>query len=330
MKLLVVICSYRVTDLTIDCLRSLDGKIQQIPESKVAVIENGTSRDDVERLQQAIDTNGWGSWVNLTSVFPNRGFTGGNNIVIRAALASSDPPDYFFLLNADTIVKEEGALRPLVDLMDREPRAGIAGSKLLSLEGEVQTSAFRFPSIANQFDNGLHLGLVSSLLSRWATVMPTPSSPCEVDWVPGATMMLRRTMLEEIGLLDEGLYTYFDDIDLCLRAKRAGWSTWFVPESRIIHLEGASTGIGTKIAKRRPAYWFQARRRFFLKNYGPMYTALAEATFIAGFAMWRVRRRLQRKPDHDPPEMLADSVRHSVFCTGFQVRDVENPAMHGG
>src|SRR5215471_15766432 len=111
MKLLVVICSYRVTDLTIDCLRSLDGKIQQIPGAKVTVIENGTGGDALERLRHAIDSHGWGSWVNLTSVFPNRGFTGGNNIVIREAMASPDPPDYFLLLNADTIVEEEGALQ---------------------------------------------------------------------------------------------------------------------------------------------------------------------------------------------------------------------------
>jgi hypothetical protein len=128
-------------------------------------------------------------------------------------------------------------------------------------------------------------------------------------------------------ILDEDLYTYFDDIDLCLRARRAGWQTWYVPSSRVVHLEGASTGIGSKAVARRPPYWFEARRRFFLKSYGPVYTALADAAFIAGFATWRVRRRLQRKPDRDPPRFLADSIRHSVFVTGFTPPEVENPAM---
>ena len=62
-------------------------------------------------------------------------------------------------------------------------------------------------------------------------------------WVSGASLILRRTMLEQIGLLDEGLYTYFDDPDICLRAARAGWETWYVPESRVIHLGGATTGL---------------------------------------------------------------------------------------
>jgi GT2 family glycosyltransferase len=140
-------------------------------------------------------------------------------------------------------------------------------------------------------------------------------------------MILRRTMLDAIGLLDEGLYTYFDDIDICLRARRANWETWFVPASRVVHLEGRSTGITVGSVKRRPEYWFQARRRFYLKSYGAFYTALVDATFLAGFALWRIRRVIQRKADRDPPRMLGDSFRNSVFVTGFALREVENPAL---
>ncbi len=328
MKLLVVILNYRVTDLTIGCLRSLAGRIGRVPGARVAVCENGTGGDAEDRLRRAIDGNGWGSWAELTAVHPNRGFTGGNNVVIRAALASADPPEYVLLLNADTMV-QDGALEALVDLMDRHPRAGIAGSALFAPDGAVQASPFRFQGIATELDRGLRLGAVSRLLSPWGVVPPAPSEACPVDWVSGACMILRRTMLEQIGLLDEGLYTYFDDIDLCLRAKRAGWETWCVPRSRIVHLEGGSTGIVRRVVKRRPAYWFQARRRFFLKNHGALYTALADAAFIAGFAVWRLRRRVQRQADTDPPHMLADSIRHSVFLAGFKVTEVENPAMGG-
>ena len=146
-------------------------------------------------------------------------------------------------------------------------------------------------------------------------------------------MILRKTMLDEIGLLDEGLYTYFDDIDICLRAHRAGWSTWYVPESKIIHLEGASTGVtgaSSQIVKRRPAYWFEARRRFFLKNYGKLYTALVDGAFLCGFALHRLRQRAQRKLDSDPSHLLADAFRHSVFRSGFKLRDVQNPLLLEG
>jgi GT2 family glycosyltransferase len=329
MKLLVVIVSFRVTDLTIDCLRSLSGEIGRVPGARVALCENGTGGDAADRLARAIDENGWSPWVDLTVIHPNRGFTGGNNVVIRPALLWKDPPEYILLLNADTLV-EEHAFDALVAFMDSHPEVGIAGSQLLFADRTVGPSPYRFAGIASELDRGLRLGIVSRILEQRLPSMPTPAAACSADWIPGASMILRRTMLEQIGLLDEGLYTYFDDPDICLRAARAGWQTWYVPESRVIHFGGASTGIGVQeVEPRRPAYWFQARRRFFLKNYGPWYTAAADAAFILGYSTWRVRRWIQRKPDSDPPHMLYDSIRNSVFFTGFKVTAVENPAMKG-
>ena len=326
MKLLVVIVSYRVTDLTIDCLRSLAGEIGRCPGIRVAVCENGTGGDAEERLRRAVVDNGWQSWVDLTAIYPNRGFTGGNNAVIRPALQSDDKPEYILLLNADTIVQEH-ALDALISFMDTHPMTGIAGSKLVAPDGTVEASPFRLPGIASELDRGLHLGIVSTLLSPWGLVLPKGSGPCRAGWVSGASLILRRTMLEQIGLLDEGLYTYFDDPDICLRAARAGWETWYVPASVVVHLGGASTGLtGSRHPARRPLYWHQARRRFFLKNYGACYTFLADMAFIISFALWRLRRRLVRRPDTDPPHMLIDSIRQSVFCAGFRVPVVENPA----
>jgi GT2 family glycosyltransferase len=327
MKLLIVVVSYRVTDLTINCLRALSGQIGRIPGTRLALCENGTGQDAVDRLRQAIRENEWGSWVDLTVIYPNRGFTGGNNAVIRPALESRDPPEYVFLLNADTLVQEH-ALDALVAFMDDHPKVGIAGSMLISPDGLVESTPFRFSGIATEFDRGLRLGMVSKLLSPWNSVLPKPGGAFQGEWVSGASLILRRTMLEQIGLLDEGLYTYFDDLDICLRARRAGWETWYVPQSRVIHLGGASTGVtGQRTRSRLPPYWFQARRRYFLKNYGAFYTALVDAAFICGYAIWQVRRRIQRKPDTDPPYMLIDSIRHSVFFTGPSVKVVENPAL---
>ncbi len=151
--------------------------------------------------------------------------------------------------------------------MDSHPKVGIAGSQLLWPDGVPQRTPFRFQGILSELDRGLRLGFVSRLVSPW-TRSRRRTVACPAEWVSGACIMLRRSMLDQIGLLDEGLYTYFDDIDICLRARRAGWETWYVPESRIIHLEGSSTGVTSQAKKRRPAYWFQARRRYFLKNYG--------------------------------------------------------------
>jgi GT2 family glycosyltransferase len=328
MKLLVAISSYRVTDLTIDCLRSLSAEIHRVPGTKVAICENGSGGDAAERLRAAIKQNGWDSGAQVTEVYPNRGFTGGTNAVIRPALESNDPPQYVLLLNADTLV-QENSLSSLVDFMDSHPQAGIAGSLLVSIDGEPQASPFRFMGIATELVRGMRLGIVSKLLSPWVGLPPKPTQSTKVEWVCTASGILRTTMLEQIGLLDEGLFTYFDDVDICVRAARAGWETWFVPESRVVHLEGASTGITGPRSKpgRRPAYWYEARQRFFTKNYGVVYTAFADAAFILGYLTWIVRRRLQGKPDPDPSHTLVDSIRHSVFCRGPKVPVVQNPAL---
>ncbi|MBL0275013.1 MAG: glycosyltransferase family 2 protein, partial [Anaeromyxobacter sp.] len=269
MKLLIIVLNYRTAGLTVDCLRSLRAEVVSTPGFRVTVIDNGSGGDDLAVLRRAVADNGWGAWAEVVASPENLGFTGGNNLVIRAALASADRPELFLLLNSDTVA-EPGAVGALVSFLAARPRVGIAGSALLSAAGSLQASPFRFQGIASELDRGLQIGLVSRLLRPWAVVMPPQPQACAVDWVSGASMLLRRSMLEEVGLLDEGLFTYFDDVDLCLRARRAGWETWYVPESRVVHLEGASSGISQRELRRRPAYWFQARRRFFLKSHGPI------------------------------------------------------------
>lgn len=325
MKLLVVIVSYRVTDLAIDCLHSVAAEIGNVADAHVALCENGTGDDSAERLSAAIDANGWGAWCTLTALPVNLGFTGGNNAVIRPALDSADPPDYVLLLNSDTIVRP-GAFKALVDFMDRNPAVGIAGSRLENPDGTPQRSAFRFQSPLSEFEANLKLGLVTRLLSPWIVAPPVRNETFPTDWVSGASMIIRRQVLDDVGLLDEGYFTYFDDIDYCFNARQKGWSTWYVPASRVVHLVGQTTGVNST-PKRLPAYMLEARRRYFLKNHTPVYAALVDAGAILGLMLWQLRVRLTGKEDKNPPHMLSDTVRHSVFARGFHLFNVENPAL---
>ena len=324
MRLLVVIVNYRVAHLVIDCLRSVADEIDRVPGMHVAVCENGTGDDSAARIQASIDENGWANWCTLTAIGRNLGFTGGNNVILRSALEGPDPPQYVLLLNADTLVRPN-AFKALVDFMDRHPEAGIAGSRLEALDGTVQASAFRFVTPLSEFETSLKFGPVTRLLRRWTTVPPLPAGPAETDWVSGTSMIIRREVFRDIGFLDEGYYTYFDDIDFCYNARRAGWRTWYVSNSRVAHLEGQSTGISRQKVARRPPYLYQARRRYFLKNHGPVYAALADAARIMGLALRGLRIILSRKPDSQPPYHLWDSIKHSVFVTGFKMKNVRNP-----
>jgi len=324
-KLLIVIVNYRVAHLTIDCLHSVADQIGSVPGAQVIVCENGTGDDSAEKLQRAIDENGWEKWCKLFPIATNLGFTGGNNVILREALQASRSPQYCLLLNADTIVRPN-AFKALVDFMDENPGVGIAGSRLEDPDSTPQRSAFRFQSPLSEFEAHFKLGLVTKVLSRWVVAPPVVDQIFETDWVSGASMIVRREVFRDVGLLDEGYYTYFDDIDFCFNARKKGWPTFYVPTSRVVHLVGQSTGVTTR-PKRLPPYLFEARRRYFLKNHGPIYAAMADAGCIIGLALWRLRVMVTGKEDFTAPCLLRDSIRHSVFNTGFKIRDVKNPAL---
>lgn len=324
MRLLVVIVNYRVADLTIDCLRSVSKEIATLPETKAAVCENGTGDDSAQKIQEAIDTNGWTSWCELTASYQNLGFTGGNNLVIRSALQSADQPQYVLLLNPDTIVRPN-AFHALLEFMDKNPGVGIAGCRLEQPNGTPHRSAFRFQTPLSEFETNIRLGLISRLLRRWIVAPPVRDDAFQTDWVSGACMMIRKEVFADIGLLDEGFFTYFDDCDFCYNASQKGWLTWYVPTGRVVHLEGQSSGVGGGQRKRLPAYYFQARQRFFLKNRGPLFAAFCDFAQIAGHLLWRLRITLTGEDGAFPLRYLSDAIRNSVFVTGFKVRKVRRP-----
>jgi N-acetylglucosaminyl-diphospho-decaprenol L-rhamnosyltransferase len=319
-RLRVVILNYRTPDLTIDCLRSLTSERLSVPGTDIVVVDNASNDGSAERIQAAIVREGWSDWATFMPLDHNGGYASGNNAGIRPALASEHPPDYVLLLNPDTVV-HPNALKTLVDFMDTHPEVGIAGSRLEDPDGTPQQSAFRFPNVLAELDGGLRLGIVSKLLSRWAIAPPVPQEACQTDWVAGASMIVRRQVFEEVGLMDEKYFLYFEEVDFCLAAHRAGWSCWYVPESRVVHYVGQSSGVtDTKIKpKRRPTYWFDSRRRFFVKNYGWWYAILTEIAWASGFALWRLRRIIQAKPDNDPPNFLKDFVLNSVLVKGGEI-----------
>lgn len=315
--LLIVIVNYRTAHLVINCLRSLEQEIQTLPGTRVVVVDNPSGDDSVEKIGAAIATEGWHTWASLLPSDHNGGYAFGNNLAIRPALQASNPPNYFWLLNPDTVVRP-GALKALVNFIDQHPNVGIVGSSFEEADGEPWPIAFRFPTMVSEFDAGLRLGIVSKLLSKWAVVRTMGDEPCQVDWLPGASMLVRRQVFDAIGLMDEEYFLYYEETDFCLQAQRAGWECWYVPQSRVMHIAGQSTGVTVRNEKpkRLPTYWFDSRRRFFVKNYGLPYAALADSVWLSGFVLWQMRKLIQRKPDLDPPHLLEDFVRNSVLVKG--------------
>ena len=312
MRLLIAIVNYRTAALVVDCLRSLAPEVAAIAGARVSLVDNASGDDSVGVLRAAIAANGWDAWCDLRALPRNGGFAYGNNEAIAPYRAAR--PEHVWLLNPDTVVRP-GAAQALLDHLDAHPEAGIAGSRTEDPDGAPQSSAFRFPSIAGEFEAAARLGLASRLLGRWVVPMPPGEHAAAVDWVSGASLMVRGHVLDAVGLLDEGYFMYFEEVDLCLRARRAGFASCHVAASRVVHLIGGASGITAAAPeRRRPAYWFDSRRRYFVKNHGRGYAALADLAHLAGHLSWRVRRVIQRKPRSDPQRYLGDFVRHSVLA----------------
>jgi N-acetylglucosaminyl-diphospho-decaprenol L-rhamnosyltransferase len=317
---LIVILNYRTAELAIACLRSLAKEVPALSPVEVVVTDNASGDGSAQRISAAIGSEGMSAWARCEALPKNGGYAYGNNAAVREALARPVPPKFVLLLNPDTELRP-GAVSALLDFMAAHPEAGIAGSRLEDPDGTPHYSAFNFPNAWSELDRGLQLGIVTRLLGNRVVQRPIPEQPCEVDWVAGASMLVRSEVFERIGLIDEAYFLYFEEVDFLLRAKRAGYRTFYVPQSRVIHVAGASTGVtNEKQAPRRlPPYWFDSRRRYFLKNHGVVHTALADSAFLVGYALHRVRRVAQSRPSRDPPHMVRDFVRHGIFGRGASV-----------
>ena len=312
-SLLVVIVNYRTPRLVVECLRSLQTEVLALPGTTVTVVDNASGDDSLPTIGAAIRDHGW-TWATLLPSPHNGGFAAGNNLAIRQALAQSTPPDVVWLLNPDTVV-EPGALAALADFFAARPQVGICGGRILEADRQPWLVALRFPGILSEFERGFEFGPVSRMLRRWAVRQPIGEEPMRVDWVSGATMAIRRSTFERIGLLDERYFLYYEETDFCLRAHRAGIECWQLPQSRIVHIAGQSTQVTRKDAppRRIPAYWFQSRRRYFAKNHGRVYAMIADLAWLLAHGLGSLRRLVQQKPAERPPKLVADFLRHSAL-----------------
>jgi GT2 family glycosyltransferase len=314
LRLLVVIVNYRTADLTLSCLESLQSERENLPELQVSLVDGGSDDDSARVLSGAIDEHGWGDWVQFTALDENRGFAYGNNAAIRPALEGDSPPDLVVLLNPDTEVRP-GALQALADFAIAHPRCGVCGPRLEDPDGTRQHAAFYFHTPWSQFVETLSLGPLTRLFPKASVIRPFADQSEQADWLSGACMVVRREVFEEIGLLDDGYFLFFEETDFCRRARGAGWQIWHVPVARVIHHIGAATGFSDfrKRPQARPAYWFESRRRYFQKHFGWPGAIVADIFCLAALALKRIRFALQGRPWNLPEHLARDIVRSSAL-----------------
>lgn len=308
-KLLTVILNWRTAEMTLQAAEAALIAMQGI-EGALTIVDNHSEDGSFERMSAQVKARGWDSGPHQVRVLQagrNGGFGAGNNHAIRAGLPDGSLPDYIYILNSDAF-PEPDAINQLIEYLETQPRYAMAGSFIYGSDGVAHHTAFRFPTWLGELEQAAKLGPLSRLLQRYVIAPPLPESSGQVDWVAGASLLIRRSALDEFGLFDEVFFLYFEETELCNRAAAAGWSTAYVTQSRVRHIGSVSTGM--KKWKRIPQFWLDSRLYYFTKTKGRLYAALATGACVAGGLVWRLRAVLQRRDFLDPECFLKDMLAH--------------------
>jgi len=306
----VVIVTYKCAALTLESLRSVDAE-RSTTGTRIRVIVVDNASGDTKDLAEAIRSNNWASWVTLVTAPRNGGFAYGNNVGIQRAYDTATPA-YVYLLNPDAQVRS-GAIASLARFLEAHPDVGIAGSSFETRDGSNWPFAFRFPGLMSELLQGMEIGALMRLFDRWVVARHMSRVAQPTDWICGASMMIRPSVLARIGGMDENYFLYFEETDFCYRAKQAGFPTWYVPDSRVMHIMGQTTTVTDISAgpRRLPDYWFESRRRYFAVTYGiGKAIAIDVVTLIANSV--GLIKRIALKRDR-VPHFLRDVIRHSVL-----------------
>jgi len=265
--------------------------------------------------------------VRLIASPENLGYSAGNNLALQllgfspasdeARPVSAYPwaadlprpagqPRHVWLLNPDTVVQGDAPAQ-LVRFMDETPLAGACGGQLFYADGSFQHGAFRFPGLAQLgLDFFLPPGrlnqplLDSGLNGRYPRRLYEQGQPFPVDFVLGATLLVRGEALRRLGLLDEGYFMYCEEMDWQRRARRAGWRVYCVPSAHVVHVAGASS---SQFRSRSFVALWQSRLRYYQRYHSPAFNRAAARLLRAGLRA-EARRARQQAPD-DLPQRLA-------------------------
>jgi N-acetylglucosaminyl-diphospho-decaprenol L-rhamnosyltransferase len=297
--LAVSVVSWNVRDLLAACLHSVEASAASADlDVEIWVVDNASHDGSAEMLAQEFPA------VHLLASPANLGFAGGQNTALAAmgfrgvpvpgasqALASSfaapqraaddSLPRYVLILNPDTLVRE-GALAALVRVMDGMPRIGVCGPRLVYGDGRFQHGAYAFPSLFQTFLEfwPINWRLTESRLNgRYPRRLYEASEPFPIDHPLGAAMLFRRRAIEETGGFDLDYHMYVEEIDWCLRVKRAGWELYCVPEAEVVHYEGQST---RQVRPEMVVALWRSRGIYFQKHWSSLFRWLVRQVIRAG------------------------------------------------
>lgn len=220
--LTVSIVNYKTAQLVVECIDSLKRFAPQLARLDIVVVDNASQDGSLSVIAQAHPD------VRLIDAGANLGFAGGNNLALRECRS-----DYVLLLNSDALV-EAGTLDGLLQVLQQNPGVGAVSPRVVNADdGADQDYPSSFPSLPEMFRRAWR-GPQYPAAGR--------TEPVLLERLHGACMLLRGELLSSVGLLDDGFFMYDEDVDWCVRARSKGWQLWLLPQLRVLHHGGKSSG----------------------------------------------------------------------------------------
>jgi len=319
MSVAIIIVNYKTPELVNECLASLAKEPEAVEQYRVFVGDADSQDGSTEIISRYIEENDI-QFATCFDIGGNHGFAYGNNYILKTRVLPDPQFRYVHFLNPDTYI-HPGAVSALLEALRARPEAGVVGSRLENPDGSLRAYAFRFPSLWREFFRGAQLPHIEKLLPNTSIHIPQLRDTRKVDWVTGASFMMPREVIEEVGLMDDRYFLYFEEVDLMFRVHKAGYEVWHVAESRVVHLAGQATGVRAEATlKRLPPFWFHSRFKFFRDRYGLFGAVMANIVFLSGDLLLRLHRLLRLKPQRNLPYLWED-----MFAHGFVAANGERP-----
>lgn len=273
MDLSILIVNYNTRELTLDALRSVY-RSQTNYTFEVILIDNHSTDGSVEAIKEEFPQ------VKIIENQENVGFAKANNQGIRRAAGR-----YILLLNSDTIIQPD-TLEIMLRFMDQHPNIGASGCKVVLPDGSLDKACRRgFPTPSASFYYAFGLAKLFPHVPKFNQYQLSyldPDDDYPVDCLVGAFMLVRREVIDHVGMLDEDFFMYGEDVDWCYRIKKAGWEIYYYPKTSIIHYKGA----GKKRKSRKVVYEFhRAMILFHRKHYQKSYSWLVNGLVYAGVGL---------------------------------------------
>lgn len=266
----IIIVNWNVGALLRTCLHSIE-RGRDTLHIEVIVVDSASSDNSVAMVRAEFP------WVRLITCQENVGFPKGNNLGLAAANGR-----FLYLLNPDTEIVGD-ALSVMVGYMQQHTDVGVLGTQLLYPDGRIQSSRRRFPSVlTGLFESTWLQPLAPRRLLRHYYAQDLPDDqPADVDWVMGASLLLRREVYDQVGGMDEAYFMYSEELDWCRRIKDAGWRVVYLPAAQVIHHEGKSS---EQAVTARHVNFNRAKLRYFRKYHGRFAAAFIRGVLLLNYA----------------------------------------------